>query len=123
MDLLIGIAIIAAVVAIWAVLDRYPAGRVVQAIVTTLAYGAWLSIIPLTIYFVGKDVSEALAENSYGKAAFIAVISLTFIPIFLLALIPWNFYCRYIWRKVGLKLPQMSKFGGEREYYDWERQR
>lgn len=98
-------------------------GRVVQAIVTTLAYGAWLSIIPLSIYFIGKDVSEAIGEGSYGKGVFIAVISLTFIPIFLLALIPWNFYCRYIWRKVGLKLPQIGKLGGEREYYDWERQR
>ena len=91
--------------------------------ITALLYGAWLAIIPFGLWFLGNDIREALTENRYGGAAFIGVMAPLITPVFLLPLIPWNYFCRYVWRKVGLKLPQSGRLGGERHYYDWERDR
>jgi hypothetical protein len=119
-SLLVGFALLWAVAALWTVLGRCALGRALQLLITAVVYGAWLSLIPLGIYFIGKDIAETLAENSYGKAIFIGVISLTLIPFFILALIPWNGFCGYAWRKVGIKLPQL---GGGAEYHNWQRER
>ena len=117
---LLGFALIWVIVAIWTMLGRYTLGRAVQLFITALIYGVWLALTPLGIYFIGKDISDALAENSYGKAIFIGVVSLTLIPFFMLALIPWNAFCAFAWRKVGLKLPDLAE---GRKYHDWQRER
>jgi hypothetical protein len=122
-DALLGLALISAVGVIWTFLSRYLLGRVVQVAVAAAIYAAWFSIIPLSIYFVGSDVGEELAVQNYGTAVFIAVVSLLITPIFLFPFIPWNHFCQYVWRKVGLRLPQSDRLDGKRPYNGWERER
>ena len=66
---------------------------------------------------------EEIGKGNYGTAIFIGLISLTLTPIFILALIPWNFFCHYVWRKAGLKLPLSGRLAGDGAYQDWERER
>jgi hypothetical protein len=123
LNLVLGTALLLGGGYAWSYAGKSKMGRIVQAVITAAAYGLWLSIVPISIFFVAKDIHDALNQERLGAAVFIAVASLTLIPMFVIALIPWNFFCRYMWKKVGLRLPQTDRLAGKREYYDWERQR
>lgn len=123
LDFVFGIALIAALVFFWEISGRSRPGRVVQAMIASLAYLAWLSIIPLIVYFVTSSILESADQGRIGAAAFVAVISLTLIPVMIFPLIPWNYYCIFVWRKTGLRLPQSERLASHRAYYDAERER
>ena len=123
MDIIVGLAVFALLGFIWDQMSRSVVGRVLQAIFIAIAYAIWLSIIPLGIYAIGRAIFEAVGREAYGQAAFIAAVSLTFIPMFVIALLPWNYFCRYVWRKAGVRLPQTHRLAGTRQYFEWERER
>jgi hypothetical protein len=122
-DFILGIALIAALIVLWGILVLSRPGRVAQAIIASLFYLAWLAIIPLVIYFVASNIRETVSEGRIGATVFISLFSLTLIPILIFPLIPWNYYCLFVWRKTGFRLPQTERLAGRRDYYDWERER
>jgi membrane-anchored glycerophosphoryl diester phosphodiesterase (GDPDase) len=121
-ELLVGIAFVAGAIWLWDALSKSKVGKRVQAAIASVGYLAWFSIIPLTLFIVGKTIAQAIFEGRSGNAAFVAIISLTFLPMFIMVAIPWNFYCRFVWRKTGVKLPQSARLAGKRPYSDWERE-
>lgn len=121
MELLCGIVAITLGVIAWDWLRRSDLGRVIQVLTAASAYALWLMVIPVTIYFVVSSVINETAEGRVGTAIFVTLVSLTFIPVFLMALIPWNFFCQCVWRKAGIRLPLSERLAGYKPYQDWER--
>jgi hypothetical protein len=121
-DFFLDLALISTLVLFWTLLGRSRLGRIVQAIIASSAYFGWLAIIPLTAYFVASGIAQEVNEGRTGAAVFVALVSLTLIPMLLLPLIPWNYFCGFVWRKTGLRLPQTDRLGGRRAYYASERE-
>lgn len=122
LELISGIAGIVCIVLVWDWLDKSQLGKLVQTMVVAILYTAWLSIIPLAMYAVGHSIGKAAHNGAYGTAIFVGVISLTLAPILILPVIQWNYFCHFVWRKVGFKLPLSRRLEGG-IYQDWERSR
>lgn len=121
LDYITFFAVLAAIFKLWGWASDYRIGRLGQAAVVSLVYSAWLSIIPLVLIIMGGNLARAWAKADYGEFAFVIGAFALMSPIMVFPLIPWNHYCRYIFRKTGLKLRQSAKLGGKAEYQDWQR--
>jgi hypothetical protein len=121
-DFLVGSALLVAAIYVWGVLGRSRLGRCIQAVCASICYLAWLSIVPAGAYFAGRSIIHSATHNGVGTTVFLILASLALIPIIILPLITWNPYCQFLWRKVGLRLPQSRRFPMHRKYYKWDRQ-
>ena len=115
-EILLGFGFLWAAFLIWEQLSKSTLGRAIQVTIVVPIYAAWLSIYPFAVVVCISAAIEAhREESSVGMLIAIASIFLM-LPLGLFALIPWNFFCKWVWIKIGLCLPQTEHLGGFSDY-------
>jgi len=83
-----------------------------------LGYSVWLSVFPVAVFLTLKTGWESYFDGEFTGLVFGLLGAIAMVPIGLIALIPWNFFCHWVWRKIGLRLPQSQRLAGHRGYFE-----
>lgn len=114
-EAILGFGLLAALGFGWHWLGQFRAGAILQSLIISVVYLAWVGLLLFGLFNVARSFEEGVSGGNIGGAIFVALYGgACMLVLLLFPVVSWNFYVRMLNKKWKARFPYVDWLPGPR---------